>query len=358
MRTSSYHVGVNARLAVSLSLAAALSGCASSPSDSATAPDTPRAQSQGADVVARVGSSVVTMEQLTRPLIDEYGLNLALGLLQRNLALELLRNAGMELTDEDVAAQRQETLSKMFAEAAPEDYEAYLDQLLQKQGANEAQFDLIVRTNAALKKLSEPLVQEKLTPELIDQAYRVQYGEKARVKHVQFSSLQDVAEAQRRLAAGEPFEDVARAMSTNAVTAGKGGDVPPFPRNSKALPTAFVEAAFALKPGEVSGPVSADKYHLIKLEELITPELVKFEDVKDAVRQALHDEMLNAAIGQYRRQNDERIRKGVRFLDATLAEQYQAMVSPPAPDAKTVRDAVERSDQSTQPAATQPATIP
>lgn len=69
-----------------------------------------------------------------------------------------------------------------------------------------------------------------------------------------------------RIAGGEKFEDVARAESTDSVSARDGGSLGRGVRG-RFVPE-FENAAFALSPGEISAPVlTSFGYHLIKVDE-------------------------------------------------------------------------------------------
>ncbi len=69
----------------------------------------------------------------------------------------------------------------------------------------------------------------------------------------------------QRIAGGEDFAKIATEESDDAGSGAKGGDLGDFSHG--AMVAAFDQAAFALKPGELSEPVRTQfGYHLIKLE--------------------------------------------------------------------------------------------
>jgi peptidyl-prolyl cis-trans isomerase C len=87
----------------------------------------------------------------------------------------------------------------------------------------------------------------------------------------------DEAKAHRvlgRLQAGENFAALAQQESEDQSTAPNGGDLGWFPRDIPLMPPAVVEAAFGLKPGDISGVVHSEMgYHILKVEarEAIRP---------------------------------------------------------------------------------------
>jgi peptidyl-prolyl cis-trans isomerase C len=85
----------------------------------------------------------------------------------------------------------------------------------------------------------------------------------------------------KRAKAGEDFAALARDNSADG-SASQGGDLGFFPRGQMVPP--FDQAAFALKPGEISDVVTTDfGYHIIKLTEKKDGSLVPLEQVKPRV---------------------------------------------------------------------------
>jgi len=81
-------------------------------------------------------------------------------------------------------------------------------------------------------------------------------------RHILVEHEYEAQDVLRKLRAGESFEDLARVFS-KCPSSRQGGDLGPFKRGR--MVEAFEEAAFALKPSEVSGPVRTRfGYHIIQ----------------------------------------------------------------------------------------------
>jgi peptidyl-prolyl cis-trans isomerase SurA len=97
------------------------------------------------------------------------------------------------------------------------------------------------------------------------------------------------AQAQKildRAKAGEDFAKLAREVSDDAATRAEGGDLGYFGKDM--LPKAIEEMVFAMKPGEVRGPVRADRgFHVIKLVDRKTKDPKPLDEVKDDIRMQL-----------------------------------------------------------------------
>jgi peptidyl-prolyl cis-trans isomerase C len=108
------------------------------------------------------------------------------------------------------------------------------------------------------------------------------------------------AEALLKRARVEDFAELARQNSEH-VSAGSGGDLGYFPREKPALPLPreFIDAAFALKPGEISDLVATENgYHIIKVIDRKPAGILPLADVNEQVKQGLTQQKTQAFVAQ------------------------------------------------------------
>lgn len=136
-------------------------------------------------------------------------------------------------------------------------------------------------------KVEEKEVQEYFTahPEEFS-------GDQVRARHILVKSEEEAKQVLERLAKKESFEELARTLSKDGATASKGGDLGYFAREQ--MVPEFARAAFALKPGEVSGVVKTPfGYHIIQVVDRKKGQPFTFEQVKEQLRRRLLDERQN-----------------------------------------------------------------
>lgn len=287
-------------------------------------------------VIATVGPVSITANELQEPLMRAYGFTIFKYVVQRDMAKLEARNAGILVTPEEIATERKNTLEQMFPdirgtneEQLSVERERALDQFLAqpRQGEvlrNRTEFDMVLETNAYLRRIVQKSLAGSITDEQVREEFDVQYGTSVRVRHMMFLNPQEAGVAQGRLAAGEPFDKVAREMSRNKETGPLGGLLPPFTANSKFVPEIFRQIAFHMKPGDVSDLVSAEgAYHLIKLEETVRAKAIKYEDVKDAVRSGLEGKLVTEGIKVARAQLAERAVALMKIDDPILRAEFE-----------------------------------
>jgi len=114
-------------------------------------------------------------------------------------------------------------------------------------------------------------------------------------------ALAKANDIRKRILAGEDFATLAKAESDDATNANDGGLLKPFTR--KLMQPSFEQAAFSLKPGELSQPVKTTYgYHIIKVETHVTksfeevrPQIEKMPQLVQAKQKKALDEMTKGA---------------------------------------------------------------
>jgi len=109
------------------------------------------------------------------------------------------------------------------------------------------------------------------------------------------------AQAQKlleRARGGEDFAKLAKQYSDDAATRGDGGDLGSFGKDM--LPKAIEEIVFSMKPGEIAGPVRADRgFHVIKLVERKVKDAKPLAEVQDDIRIQLRQKEMEKQTKSY-----------------------------------------------------------
>jgi len=117
-----------------------------------------------------------------------------------------------------------------------------------------------------------------------------------------------------RIKGGEDFGKVAAKESDDIGSAQEGGDLGSFTRGRMVAP--FEQAAFALKEGEISGPVRSQfGYHIIQL----TGRFDTYEKLSDLIRQVLGPQRTKMAI------NDLKAKTTITLNDQVLGPPQPVM---------------------------------
>ena len=309
---------------------------AASPAAPPTATPTAAPTTAPADptAIARIGNTTITRGELDEALYKSYGIKLLADLAILDLAKQALAQHGQALTEADVTAERDRWFKTSFAKVDPEDYPRYYQQLKAQQHLSDVEFDLGFRTSAALRKLVRPGLLGRLKEETLRRAFELMYGGQRQVADCLVKNQAEAAEAHHRLATGERFADVVREMSlddkSRRLPGDEAGELRPFTATTTAVSQPIVEAAFGLKQvGDVSDGIlnDANGYHVIRLVAILPPKVVKYDDVKDAVREQVEGELEQQAIKEARRQLDQVAAAGLQITDPTLRDAWDAMIA-------------------------------
>ena len=109
-----------------------------------------------------------------------------------------------------------------------------------------------------------------------------------------------------RARAGEDFARLAKEASEDASNKDSGGQLPPFSRGQ--MVPEFEQAAFALSPGEIAGPVKTQfGYHVIKLISKIPEHVQSYEEARGALAADLAQRKAEAETSRLARELVEKV---------------------------------------------------
>lgn len=291
----------------------------------------PAAPGTGDDeVLATLGTGAderkITFSQIKPLLTKAYGLNILRQYIQLDMVKHVAQQRNITVTSEDIDAESDKWLAQISPDAEKNEYPNLLSNLLQRQHLTRAEYDLAMEINAYFRKLAQSQMKTPPSEETLREAFNLTYGEKVQIRHIECNNIGEITECQKLLAAGMPFEEVAKTKSRNHLSGPLGGELTPFTRTAAGVPESMRDTAFALKEGEVSDPVLADgKYHLLKLDKKIPPKAVKFEDVRDSVEKELRKKAEDGIIKEYRNTLASQAIESMNVVDPELKKQWDAL---------------------------------
>jgi peptidyl-prolyl cis-trans isomerase C len=117
-------------------------------------------------------------------------------------------------------------------------------------------------------------------------------GKEFRARHILVEKEVDAKGVMESLKKGQKFEDLAKKLSKDAGSGAKGGDLD-WANPSNYVPE-FAEALTKLAKGQTStAPVKSQfGYHIIRVDDIRTAQLPKFEEVKPQISQQLTQQKL------------------------------------------------------------------
>jgi peptidyl-prolyl cis-trans isomerase C len=211
------------------------------------------------------------------------------------------KKAGIEVTQADLIAEMTKQLAAQTPPMTVEDYQ----KVVEAQGGDFEAMKGFLAQNMKYHKLLEVKaggtinVTEADAKKYYDEnPGEFQVPEQVRASHILISTeptdpnadpnqVKAVAREKaekllKEVKEGADFATVAKENSGDPGSAGRGGDLGLFGRDSMVKP--FEEAAFSLKPGEISDLVETQfGYHIIKVTEHHDPNTITFDKAKDQI---------------------------------------------------------------------------
>jgi len=226
---------------------------------------------QKEDIIAQVGSEKITTENFserlmsTPPAYQAY-INTEPGrkqfadlLIREKLILESAKQAGVAKREDYKKAVAN------FKEEQKKQFKEYEDGIMMEMYIKEIQKNSITASDSEIEKYYEENKNDFEKPVAVT------------ARHILVPSKEEVQKALDRIKSGESFEKVAKEVSTDKISAERGGLIGPFKKGE--LVKEFEDAAFKLKKGEVSDIVETPfgMHIIMKVSEQNLPPVSKDE---------------------------------------------------------------------------------
>jgi len=144
------------------------------------------------------------------------------------------------------------------------------------------------------KKVREAVTEAQAKAAYQDQIAKLAPEPEVRARHILLKTEQEAKDVIKQLKNGADFVELAK-KSSDGPSAQTGGDLGYFSRGQMVKP--FEDAAFALKPGQISDPVQTEfGWHVIKVEDRRNRPVPAFDEVKDQLIASLVQNQLKTVV--------------------------------------------------------------
>lgn len=246
------------------------------------------------DVVAKIGDRIITISEFNKilgyldsekqqlmkknPQLKE---NLLQQYIQRIVISEIAKKNGFDKNPE-----LNEQL-KLFKD----NYIA--NEYLKKEVANKVEV-----SEEDIKAYYESHKDEFKTPDMVRSRHILIKTDASASDNDKKKAKEKAEEILEKIKAGEDFAKLASDISDDTGSKTRGGELGFFPKGR--MVKAFEDAAFSLKPGEVSGIVETQfGYHIIKVEEKKETEMEPFDTAKEKIKQKLLQERTKTKVTEF-----------------------------------------------------------
>ena len=239
------------------------------------------------------------MPAVTKQILD--------GLITQKLIMQFIRDSKIEVSPAEIEGELNKVREDIKTNPGLEG--KTLEQVLETHGSSidTLKSDIIISLSLE-KNLGKDIDDKKIKASFDDN--KAAYDDtEVRASHILVDTRQmktdaELAQALEKIKkikaevdAGKDFAEVAKQYS-DCPSKDKGGDLSFFKRKGQMVEP-FAAAAFALKVGQVSAPVKTPfGYHIIKVTEIKKGTDVKFDDVKQVIKQNLMEEKAQVLIKQ------------------------------------------------------------
>lgn len=252
-------------------------------------------------MLSRFGKQVPEeqLPAITKQIVD--------GLITQKLIMQFIRDSKIEVSQAEIEKELNKVREDIKSNPGLEG--KTLEQVLETHGSSIDNMKSDIVISLSLEKHLGKDIDDNKIKAYFDENKAAYDGSERRASHILVDTRQmktdaELAQALEKIKkiktevdSGKDFAEVAKQYS-DCPSKDKGGDLSFFKRKGQMVEP-FAAAAFALKVGQVSDPVKTPfGYHIIKVTEIKKGNDVKFDDVKQNIKQNMMEEKAQVLIRQ------------------------------------------------------------
>jgi parvulin-like peptidyl-prolyl isomerase len=242
-------------------------------------------------VMAVVNGEQITRQELARECLRRYGKDVLEGMLNKQLIADACAQQGIEITQQDLNDEVERIAAKFGLPTTQ-----WLQMLEDERGFSPEDYrQEVIWPMLAMRKLSQDQLQ--VNQQDLQKAIESDYGPKVKARLIVATSKAKADELYRKVAANpESFNEVAKEGDDPAVASARG--MIPLIRKNVGDPK-IEQAAFSLKPGQISSVIyAANQYFIIKCEQQIAETVLdraQLEQVKKVMTDRIKEQKTRTA---------------------------------------------------------------
>ncbi|MBD3672954.1 MAG: peptidylprolyl isomerase [Planctomycetaceae bacterium] len=243
--------------------------------------------------LARVNDQYISYDAVAQESVKRVGGEVLDNLINRMIIQQACQKQGIQVSKGEVTAE-----IARIAEKFKMPIETWYQMLQTERGLNPDQYQNdIIWPMLALKKLAGDNVQ--VTQQDMQKAFVRDYGQMVKARMIMLDNFRRAQEAYEQARKNpEAFDELAQEYSIEPNSRSLGGTIPHIRRYSGN--ETLENAAFKLKPGQVSGILEVDhgRYVILKCEGFTEPVVTDINQVKDDLYEQVKEEKVQQAVAE------------------------------------------------------------
>ncbi|WP_083675891.1 peptidyl-prolyl cis-trans isomerase [Paenibacillus borealis] len=235
--------------------------------------------------IASAGGQSVTDQAWVDELKKKYGNDVLLGMLNHIVVDKEAKALGVAVTDEEIEQELKRSMTGYGSE------EQYYTQMQSELGLSrqEVREEAVYRlTLQAVATAGITITDAEIDNYLAENSERFTPRKEMQLSIIKVATYSEAERVMDRLEQGEDFAALAKELSIDEESRGRGGSIGTVEEEDPFWPEDLLKTAAQLDEGDIAGPLqTGDDYAIIRLEKMVDPKSQDQTEIREQVRREL-----------------------------------------------------------------------